>query len=39
MYWSVCDVTILCNSFQAHNSKAKMVGLGGMLMIMKVDEW
>ena len=35
----MCDVTILRCAFQVDNSKAKMVGLGLMRMIMKVDPW
>ena len=39
VYWSVCDVTILCSSFHVDNSNAQMVGLCLMRMIMKVDAW
>ena len=39
VYWSVCDVTILCSSFHVDNSKASMVGLCLTSIIMKVDAW
>ena len=39
VFWSVCDVTILCSSFQDDNSNAKMVGLFLMRMIMEIDAW
>ena len=39
VYWSVCEVTILCSSFHFDNSNDKMAGLCLMRMIMKVDAW